>query len=72
MAERPLSEETQTALNHYNEPKVREHYEALTLYGHTQLTAALVKLNKEKSPENDGLQARVSSRTKDFKVFVKM
>ncbi|CAF9938435.1 MAG: hypothetical protein HETSPECPRED_001070 [Heterodermia speciosa] len=66
MAERPLSEETQTVLNHYNKPEVRKHYEALTLYGHTQLTAALAKLNEEKSPENDGLQARVSSRTKDF------
>ncbi|KAL8795009.1 MAG: hypothetical protein Q9195_002457 [Heterodermia aff. obscurata] len=66
MAEQPLSDQTQTALNHYNEPKVQQHYKALTAYGHTRLEAALVKLNKEKSPENDGLQARVSSRTKAF------
>ena len=66
MAEQALSEKTQTALNYYNKPKVRAHYKALADYGHKKLEVALSKLNKEKSPENDGLQARVSSRTKDF------
>lgn len=55
-----LSDLVDYALNEYD----RRHYQSLTKYAHSKLEEKLTTINENKNPDQDGLLAKVSSRTK--------